>query len=200
MDTLINFVFKNRYKIGQALIVMGVGGITIGVIIAHFAGFPKGEVIEYFNWMPRGWLMQTIGQFLAFSAGQLFLLGLALLAWQDTPMTWARAASLALLSWIQLTLIFVVFPSEWLNLSQGPLEWTNQREFIKFPPILFLGNEISLSLGALKDIIQLGISQGFLVAVIVGGYLIQDLNNAKERGKTRISDYGKTVVKAGDDG
>ena len=75
-----------------------------------------------------------------------------------------------------------------------------QREFIKFPPILFLGNEISLSLGALKDIIQVGISQGFLVAVIIGGYLIQDLNNAKERGKTRISDYGKKVVKAGDDG
>ena len=179
---------------------MGVGGITIGVIIAHFAGFPKGEVIDYFNWMPRGWLMQTIGQFLAFSAGQLFLLGLALLAWQDTPMTWARAAYLSLLSWIQLTLIFGVFPSEWLNLSQGPLEWTNQREFIKFPPILFLGNEISLSLGALKDIIQVGISQGFLVAVIIGGYLIQDLNNAKDRRKTRISDYGKKVVKAGDDG
>ena len=52
----------------------------------------------------------------------------------------------------------------------------------------------------LKDIIQVGISQGFLVAVIIGGYLIQDLNNAKERGKTRISDYGKKVVKAGDDG
>ena len=197
---MINFVFNHRYKIAPALIAMGVGGITIGVIIAHFAGFPKGEVIDYFNWMPRGWLMQTIGQFLAFSAGQLFLLGLALLAWQDTPMTWARAAYLSLLSWIQLTLIFGVFPSEWLNLSQGPLEWTNQREFIKFPPILFLGNEISLSLGALKDIIQVGISQGFLVAVIIGGYLIQDLNNAKERGKTRISDYGKKVVKAGDDG
>ena len=57
----------------------------------------------------------------------------------------------------------------------------------KFPPILFLGNEISLSLGALKDIIQVGISQGFLVAVIIGGYLIQDLNNAKERGKTTVS-------------
>tara|TARA_B100000427_G_scaffold23468_1_gene17497 strand:+ start:996 stop:1535 length:540 start_codon:yes stop_codon:yes gene_type:complete len=179
---------------------MGIGGITIGVIIAHFAGFPKGEVIDYFNWMPRGWLMQTFGQLVAFGAGQLFLLGMAMLAWQDTPMTWTRAAYLSLLSWIQLTLIFGVLPSEWLNLSQGPLEWTNQREFIKFPPILFLGNEISLSLGALKDIIQVGISQGALVTVIVGGYLIQDLNNAKERGKTRISDYGKTVVKAGDDG
>ena len=101
---MINFVFNNRYKIAPALIVMGVGGITIGVIIAHFAGFPKGEVIDYFNWMPRGWLMQTIGQFLAFSAGQLFLLGLARLAWKDPPMTWERAAYLSLLlSLIQIS-------------------------------------------------------------------------------------------------
>ena len=179
---------------------MGVGGITIGVIIAHFAGFPKGEVIDYFNWMPRGWLMQTIGQFLAFSAGQLFLLGLALLAWQDTPMTWARAAYLSLLSWIQLTLIFGVFPSEWLNLSQGPLEWTNQREFIKFPPILFLNNEIGLSMAALKDLIQLGISTNFLIAGLVVAYLIQDVNNKIESSKSRISDYGKEVVRVEQDG
>ena len=53
---------------------MGIGGITIGVIIAHFAGFPKGEVIDYFNWMPRGWLMQTFGQLVAFGAGQYFYL------------------------------------------------------------------------------------------------------------------------------
>ena len=97
-------------------------------------------------------------------------------------------------------LIFGVLPSEWLNLSQGPLEWTNQREFINFPPILFLGNEIGMSLGALKDIIQLGISGGALVTAFVVGYLIQDINEAKERGKTRVSDYGKQVVKVGADG
>ena len=48
---MLNFIFINRYKIGVALIFAGVGGITIGVIIAHFAGFPEGEVIDYFNWM-----------------------------------------------------------------------------------------------------------------------------------------------------
>ena len=57
-----------------------------------------------------------------------------------------------------------------------------------------------MSLGALKDIIQLGISTGALVTAFVVGYLIQDINEAKERGKTRISDYGKEVVKVGDDG
>ena len=144
--------------------------------------------------------MQTIGQLIAFGAGQLLLIGMAMLAWEDTEMTWARATYLAFLSWIQFALIFGVLPSEWLNLSQGPLEWTNQREFINFPPILFLGNEIGLSLGALKDIIQLGISTGALVTAFVVGYLIQDINEAKERGKTRISDYGKEVVKVGTDG
>ena len=197
---MLNFIFTNRYKIGVALIFTGIGGVIIGVIIAHFAGFPQGEVIDYFNWMPRGWLVQTIGQLIAFGAGQLLLIGMAMLAWEDTEMTWARATYLAFLSWIQFALIFGVLPSEWLNLSQGPLEWTNQREFINFPPILFLGNEIGLSLGALKDIIQLGISTGALVTAFVVGYLIQDINEAKERGKTRISDYGKEVVKVGADG
>ena len=83
---MLNFIFINRYKIGVALIFAGVGGIMIGVIIAHFAGFPEGEVIDYFNWMPRGWLMQTIGQLIAF-AGQFLLIGMAMLAWQDSELT-----------------------------------------------------------------------------------------------------------------
>ncbi len=135
--------------------------------------------------------MQTIGQLIAFGAGQFLLIGMAMLAWQDSELTWARATYLAFLSWIQFALIFGVLPSEWLNLSQGPLEWTNQREFINFPPILFLGNEIGMSLGALG---------GALVTAFVVGYLIQDINEAKERGKTRVSDYGKQVVKVGADG
>jgi len=109
-------------------------------------------------------------------------------------------SNFSFLSWLQLTLIFGVLPSEWLNLAQGPLEWTNQREFIKFPPMLFLGNEVSMSFGALKDVIQLGISQGALIAVFVLGYMVQDINNMKEKGKVKISDYGKKVVKTGTDG
>ena len=197
---MIYTVYKLRYRNGLISIVSGLGGMTIGVIIAHFAGFPKGEVIDYFNWIPRGWLPQTIGQLMAFGASQLLLLGMVLVVWNQKELTWAKATYFAFLTWIEMSILLGIVPSEWLNLAQGPLEWTGQRDFIQFPPILFLGNEISLSLGALKDIIQVGISQGFLVAVIIGGYLIQDLNNAKERGKTRISDYGKKVVKAGDDG
>ena len=69
----------------------------------------------------------------------------------------------------------------------------------RFPPILFLNNEIGLSLAALKDIIQLGISTNFLIAGLVVAYLIQDVNNKIESSKSRISDYGKEVVRVEQD-
>ena len=72
---MIYTIYKFRYRIGLVSIISGLGGMTIGVIVAHFAGFPKGEVIDYFNWIPIGWLPQAIGQLLAFGASQLLLLG-----------------------------------------------------------------------------------------------------------------------------
>ena len=189
---MIYTIYKFRYRIGLISIVSGIGGMTIGVIIAHFAGFPKGEVIDYVNWIP-------IGQLFAFGASQLLLLGLVLVVWNDKELTWAKATYFAFLTWIEMSILLGIVPSEWLNLSQGPLEWTGQREFIQFPPILFLNNEIGLSLAALKDIIQLGISTNFLIAGLVVAYLIQDINNKVEKSKSRISDYGKEVVRVEQD-
>ncbi len=141
---MIYTVYKFRYRIGLVSIVSGLGGMTIGVIIAHFAGFPKGEVIDYFNWIPRGWLPQTIGQLMAFGASQLLLLGMVLVVWNQKELTWAKATYFAFLTWIEMSILLGIVPSEWLNLAQGPLEWTGQRDFIQFPPILFLNNEIKL--------------------------------------------------------
>ena len=196
---MIYTIYKFRYRIGLISIVSGIGGMTMGVIIAHFAGFPKGEVIDYFNWIPRGWLPQTIGQLIAFGASQLLLLGLVLIVWNDKELTWAKATYFAFLTWIEMSILLGIVPSEWLNLSQGPLEWTGQREFIQFPPILFLNNEIGLSFAALKDLIQLGISTNFLIAGLVVAYLIQDINDKVEKSKSRISDYGKEVVRVEQD-
>jgi len=179
---LIYTIYKFRYRIGFVSIISGIGGMTIGILIAHFAGFPKGEIIDYFNWMPRGWLPQTIGQLLAFGASQLLLLGMVLIVW------------------VEMAILLGIVPSEWLNLAQGPLEWTGQRDFINFPPILFLNNEIGLSLGALKDLIQAGISTNFLIAGCVIAYFIQDINDKIESSKSRISDYGKEVVRVEQDG
>tara|TARA_B100001939_G_C16826548_1_gene566742 strand:- start:169 stop:720 length:552 start_codon:yes stop_codon:yes gene_type:complete len=180
-------------------IVAGIGGMTIGVIIAHYAGYSADAVTEYFNWIPRGWLPQTIGQLIAFGASQALLLGMVLIVWNQKELTWAKATYFAFLTWIEMSILLGIVPSEWLNLSQGPLEWTGQREFIQFPPILFLNNEIGLSLAALKDLIQMGISTNFLIAGLVVAYYIQDINDKIESTKTRISDYGKEVVKVTQD-
>jgi hypothetical protein len=55
-------------------------------------------------------------------------------------------------------------------------------------------------MAALKDLIQLGISTNFLIAGLVVAYLIQDVNNKIESSKSRISDYGKEVVRVEQDG
>ena len=185
-------IYKSRYKIGVASLVAGLFGLTIGVIIAHYANFPELEVVDYFGWIPRGWIFVTLGQLIAFGGSQLALVGLALFAWSEKPMTWSKASYLSLLAWIEFSLIFGVFPSEWLNLSQGPLEWTNQREFINFPPILFLGNEVGLSLGALKDLISVGIYQGFFVIAAIIIYKVQEIDKLRDR-PTKFSDYGKEL-------
>ena len=84
---MIYTIYKFRYRIGLVSIVSGLGGMTIGVIIAHFAGLSEGEVVNYFNWIPRGWLPQSIGQLLAFGASQLLLLGMVLVAVSYTHLT-----------------------------------------------------------------------------------------------------------------
>ena len=107
---MIYTIYKFRYRIGLISIVSGIGGMTIGVIIAHFAGFPKGEVIDYFNWIPRGWLPQTIGQLIAFGASQLLLLGLVLIVWNDKELTWAKATYFAFLTWIEMSILLGIVP------------------------------------------------------------------------------------------
>ncbi len=89
---MINFVYRNRVKIGLPTFLAGIGSLVGGVIVAHYAGFPKGEIVDYFNWIPRGWLPQTLGQFVAFSGSQLILIGLVLMAWTEKPLTWSKAA------------------------------------------------------------------------------------------------------------
>jgi len=106
---LIYTIYKFRYRIGLVSIVSGLGGMTIGVIIAHFAGFPKGEVIDYFNWIPRGWLPQSIGQLLAFGASQLLLLGMVLVVWNQKELTWAKATYFAFLTWIEMSILLGIF-------------------------------------------------------------------------------------------
>jgi hypothetical protein len=115
-------------------------------------------------------------------------------------MTWSRATFLAFLVWIELVLIFGIVPSEWLNLSQTDLDWSPQKIFVTLPPWLVLGNEVSISFAALKDIISGGYHAAVLGAAIVFAYKIQDFGKPRQAAQkpTPISPYGRPLVRGSD--
>ena len=109
------------------------------------------------------------------------LFGAAMIWVANQPLTWARAAFGAFLAWIEFVLLFGVVPSEWLNLSQGPLGWTSQNIAFTIPPWLVLGNEVEISFGVIKDAISGGYYVVVFAAWIVVAYILQDWGKTRPR-------------------
>jgi hypothetical protein len=195
---------RQRRLFGSSVLLLGVVLMALGIVFAHYAGFPETETIDgveravevdYLGWIPRGWLPVTMGQLVAVAGSQLAIGGALLLWVANQPMTWARAGFAALLTWIELVLIFGIIPSEWLNLSQGPLEMTGQRIAFTIPPWLVLGNEVSISMAAIKDAVSGTYNLVMLGAAIVFGYKIQDWGKKKPTAVQKESLYGRPLVK-----
>lgn len=184
---------------------MGTLTLAVGVWWVHYAKFPETElvngvevpvVVDYFNWVPRGWLPKAIGYLVAFGGSQLLLAGAAIGFVLGRPMTWARAAFAAFIAWVELVLIFGVVPSEWLNLTQTDLNWSLQRVAFTLPSWLVLGNQVDVSLAAIKDAISGAYNVGMLGAAAVFAYKIQDISKPKVKAEkpTPISPYGRPLV------
>ncbi len=96
-------------------------------------------------------------------------------------------------------LIFVIVPSEWLNLSQTDLDWSTQRIAFTLPPWLVLGNDVQVSWGAIKDSISMGYNLALLVGAAVFAYKIQDLKKgrpASAEKPEKVSPYGRPLVRS----
>ncbi len=196
---------KSRY--GWTALVVGFVAIALGVFIIHWAHFPQTRmvngveqpvVIDYFNWMPRGWFPKSIGYIVVFVGAQLMLGGAMLAFVLGRPMTWSRAAFTAFLVWLELVLMFGIVPSEWLNLSQTDLNWTNQRIAFTLPPWLVLGNQLDISWGVIKDAIAMGYNLTVLVGAALFAYKIQDIGKeppARAEKPEKISPYGRPLVR-----
>lgn len=192
------------------MLVAGSLLLIVAVWWVHYSSFPKTVVIDgvevplvidYFNWVPRGWAWKGLGYLAAFGASQLLLGGAALAFVLGQKMTWARAAFTAWLVWIEFVLIFGMVPSEWLNLSQTDLDWSPQKIFVTIPSWLMLGNEVSISFAALKDIISGGYHAVVIGIAVVFAYKIQDISKpqkAAEKTPTVMSPYGRPLVRGGD--
>jgi len=193
-----------RTRIGGAALLIGTLLLAVGVVIAHYAAFPETELIDgvevplqvdYLGWIPRGWLWVTIGQLIGFGGSQFMVVGALFLWFIGRKLTWARATFGAFLAWIQLVLYFGIVPSEWLNLTQGPLEFTDQRIAFTIPSWLVLGNQVDVSLAAIKDAVSGTYNLVVLGAAIVFAYKIQDWGKTKPKAKEKKSVYGRPLVK-----
>ncbi|MDP8959909.1 MAG: hypothetical protein M3N51_12160 [Actinomycetota bacterium] len=188
-----------RIRIGILGVVFGLLIVALGVAIAHFAGLPARDPISQvpiLPWVPRGWLFVTAGQIVALVGSQAAIAAFVYAWVMDRPMTWARAALAAFIATFELVLFFGIVPSEWLNLTQGPLAWTSQKQAFAIPRWLVLNNEVVISYSAIKDAVSGTYNALALGAVIVGAYKFQ------ERGKEpppppppRTSPYGRPLVR-----
>ena len=191
------------------MLVAGAILLVVAVLWVHYSSFPKTRVVDgaevtvmvdYFNWVPRGWFWKALGFVAAFVASQLMLAG-AGLAWVlGEKMTWARATFVAWLVWIEFVLLFGMVPSEWLNLSQTDLDWSPQKVFVTLPAWLVLGNEVSISYSALKDIISMAYHNAMIGAAIVFAYRIQGIGQPRKVADkpVPVSPYGRPLITGGD--
>lgn len=206
MHRLASLNDKNRNLIGWSALLLGTGLMAVAVLWVHYSKLPETEtvdgvamplVVDYFNWVPRGWFWKSLGYLGALAASQMMLVGAAFLWVLNQKMTWARASFAAFLVWMELVMVFGIVPSEWLNLSQTDLDWSGQRIAFDIPPVLMLGNEVSISWAAIKDAISGGYNVGVLAAAGLVAYLLQQIYKPpkKRTAPAKLSPYGRPLVK-----
>ncbi|MEX0864438.1 MAG: hypothetical protein WD269_06130 [Acidimicrobiia bacterium] len=196
-----------RKQIGSALLVLGLLGLTIGVIWIHWASIPETElvdgvevpvVVDFLNWFPRGIWWKAAGYLIVMGSTTMSLVGATFLWVLNQPMTWARATVAALITWVALVFFFGMVPSEWLNFATTDLEWSSQRVALEIPPLLVLGNTVDISWAAIRDSVQMGYSLGMLGVAAVLGLQIQKIKDgrpAKAAPAELISPYGRPLVR-----
>jgi hypothetical protein len=209
MHRLTELTKTQRSRWGWSMLVAGAFLLIVAVLWIHNSSLPRTRVVDgveapvivdYFNWVPRGWYWKSLGFVTAFTASQL-MLGGAALAWVlGEKMTWARATFVAWLVWIEFVLIFGMVPSEWLSLSQTDLDWSPQKAFVTLPAWLVLGNEVSISYAALKDIISMGYHMVMIGVSIVFAYQIQGIGKPRKAAEkpVAVSPYGRPLITGGD--
>ena len=162
--------------------------------------------VDVFGWVPRDCLIRgsdwclpwsTLGHLVAFGGSQLMLLGVAVAVILGRRMTWSLAALAAFLAMLELVLLLGTVASEWLNLAQGPLNWTEQNDAFGIWAPLVLGNQVGVSWGAIKDFVSINYNMGALTFIILFARWIQGFGGPmpEEKPSRTVSPYGRPLVK-----
>ncbi len=181
---------------GIALILLGLAVTIGGSILVHMAGSPEVDELgrEIFPGVPRGWQVVTFAQSIALGGVLISMWGATYGFIWKRPLTWARAMLGALLFAGLMFILFAIIPNEFLTLTQATLEWTPQKIFITIPPFLVLGNEVSISYAALKDMISAGYVTVLLILIPVVMYKWQERAKKEPAEKPEpVSRYGRPL-------
>lgn len=188
-----------RKKLITGILLLAVGlAVAIGGSYAvHMAESPRFDELgrPLYENFPRGWMFVTLVQTVALGGVFVAMAGV-MFAWiYDRPLTWSRAMLGALLFTGLMFLIFGIIPNQFLVLTQGALEWTDQKIFLTIPPILVLNNDVSISFAALKDMIAAGYATTLLILVPVVMYKLQRRTPKTEKPEKPmpVSDYGRPL-------
>lgn len=210
MNRLAQLDDSKRRIGGFAFVSVGIVAVAVGILWAHYALFPRTEFVDgvefevvvdtFLGNIPRHWASVTLGQVVAVTGSQMIVFGVLLLAVIGKPMTWARAGFTAFVTWFQFVLYFGIIPSEWLNLSQGPLAWTSQKEFLSLPDslsFLLLNNDVSVSFAVIKDLISATYNMVVLGAAIFFAIKVQGFGKAEPEAVSEptLSPYGRPLMK-----
>ena len=196
-----------RKRMGAALLVVGAVLMAVAVIVVHYSLLPREETVngvlvpiqvDYFGWIPHNHWVKFGGYIVALIASQMMIAGAALIWVLNQPMTWARAAFAAFLTFMELIIVFGIVPSEWLNFSQTDLDMSPAKLVPGLNPIptwLLLGNEVSISQAAVKDAVS-----GLYHVVMIGAaglfaWKIQDIGKPRPPQPEPVSPYGRPLVK-----
>lgn len=187
---------RNKIVFGLLVVVVGIVVALAASGLVHAAEAPEVDDLgrELYSFVPRGWVLVTIGQMMALGGVLVAMGGLTLAFVWGRRLTWARAAIGATLFTGLMAILFGVIPNQWLTLAQATLEWTPEKTVVAIPPALVLNNEINISFAALKDIIAGTYAFFVLVAVGVGMWWWQGHDERAARPKPeRVSDYGRPL-------
>ena len=199
---------QQRRKWGIVGVVVGSVMLVVGVLAAHFVGLPELDSIgrEIHPAIPRClpfegdacWVLETASQSVALLGSQIVMAAIVFGWIWNRELTWALASVGAFLFTLEMLILFGIVPNQWLNLTQGTFEWTQQKIAFTIPEWLMLNNEVSISYGTIKDLVSGGYAATVLGGVAIVTYQVQE--RAKKRGQPAppvFSDYGRPVVKGG---
>jgi hypothetical protein len=177
--------------------------VLLGIIVAIVFSFlvHTAEADEFnefgeaiFVGFPRGWVPALIAQTIALGGVLLSMAGIALAFLYKRQLTWARAMIGALLFAALMFVLFAIVPNQMLTIFQATLEWTPQKIFVTVPPWLVLGNDLSISYAALKDMIVAGYVTTLLILLPVVMYQWQErAKKADEPKPEPVSNYGRPM-------